>query len=93
MFWLRRKGSAAATATAVAGRGQNAGKRTVFIKAEKKGDNDGKTATAKHVRAEETVLRAKDKKRDKNPKGYVITLIATSHRKPPVFCRRVYVKF
>ena len=90
---FKEKNLAIATTTAVARRRQNTGKRTVLIKAEKESDDNGKTATAQDVRAEDTILRAKDKQCDKDPKGYVITLITTSHRKPPVFCRRVYVKF
>ena len=91
---LRRKSLAAGTAAvAVARRGKNTGKRTVLVKAEKQSDDNGKTATAKHVRAEDTVLRAENKQCDKDPKGYVVTLITTSHKKPPVFCRRGYVKF
>ena len=40
-------------------------------KAEKKRYHDGQSATAKHVRAEKSIFRAKDNKRDKNPKGSV----------------------
>lgn len=58
---FKEKALATTAATAVAGRGKDAGKRTVSVKAEKKGDNNGKSAPAKHVRAEETVLRAEDK--------------------------------
>ena len=36
-------------------------------------DDDGKSATAKHVRAEKSVFRAKHKQSDKDPKGSVAT--------------------
>ncbi len=52
----------------------------VFIQAEEQSDKNGKPATAKQVGAEDTVLRAEYEQSNENPKGYVITLVATSHK-------------
>ena len=88
---IRRKKSQSATAVAaVTRRGEDCGQRTVLVQTEKQSDNDRQATAAKNVRAEETVFRAEDKQSDENPKG-AVTLIATSHKKPPVFCRRGYV--
>ena len=83
--------AARAVAVTAAGGRKDACKRTVFIKTEEQSDDNGKPATAENVGAEDTVLRAQHEQGDKDPKGYVITLIATSHKKPPVFRRRGYV--
>ena len=72
----------------VAGRRQKGRKRAVFVKAEKQSDNNGKSAAAENVRAEDTVFRAEHEQSNKNPKGNV-TLIATSHKKPPVLAAGV----
>ena len=61
--------AAVAIAVAVARGCQNASQSAVLVKAEEKGDDNGKPATAEHVRAEDTVLRSKDKQCDENPKG------------------------
>ena len=74
-------------AFAAALRRQNRGKCSVFIKAEQQRDNDGQSAATENVRAENPVFRAENEQSDKNPKGH-ITLIATSHKIPPVFRRR-----
>ena len=70
---------ATARATTVARGREYRGKRAVFIQTVQKRDEDGKTAAAKDVRAEETVFRAKNKQSDKNPKG-AITLRTTIHK-------------
>ena len=54
----------AATTTAaatVAGRGKKGSKRTILIQAEKERYDDGQTAAAEYVRAEQSVFRAEDK--------------------------------
>lgn len=76
---------------AVATRGKKGSQRSVFIQTEKQGDDDGQAATAENIGAEEAVFRAENKQSDKDPKGDVITLGATIHKKPPVSCRRGYV--
>ena len=48
-----------AVATALTRRRQDSGKRTVFIQAVQKRDENGQAATAKYVRAEHSVFRAK----------------------------------
>jgi hypothetical protein len=75
----------------VATRGKKGSQRAVFVQAEKQGDDDGQAATAENIGAEEAVLRAENKQSDKDPKGDIITLGATIHKKPPVSCRRGYV--
>ena len=67
------------TATAVAGRGKQGRHGAVFVKAEEKGDYNGQAAAVKNVRAERAIFRAKNKQRDKNPKGYV-SLGTTIHK-------------
>lgn len=79
---------AAAITAAVTRRRQSRGERTVSVKAEQQSEDDGQTASAENVRTEYTVLRAKHKQSDKDPKGR-IALIATSHIKPPVFAAGV----
>ena len=81
---------AAAVARAATRRGEERRQRSVFIQAEKERDDYGQTATAQNVGTERAVLRTEHEQSDENPKGNV-TLIATSHNKPPVFCRRGYV--
>ena len=76
---------------AVATRSKKGSQRSVFIQTEKQGDDDGQAATAENIGAEEAVFRAENKQSDKDPKGDVITLGATIHKKPPVSCRRTYV--
>ena len=75
----------------IARRGKKGSKRSVSVQTEKQGGDDGQSATAENIGAEEAILRAEDKQSDKNPKGDVITLGATIHKKPPVSCRRGYV--
>ena len=87
---IKEKTLRLASAAAMARRRQDGGKCAVFIKAEQQSGDDGKPATVKDIRAERTVFRAEHEQSDKNPKG-VVTLIATSHNKPPVLGRRGYV--
>ena len=50
------------TATpAMAGRGKDSRQRSVFVKTEQQCDDDGQSAAAKDIRAENTVFRAEDK--------------------------------
>ena len=65
--WKRANLTAATTATAR--RGKQRGKRSIFVKAEEKGDDDGKSTTAKYIRAETTILCTENKQCNKNPKG------------------------
>ena len=74
----------------VARRRQKGRQRAVLVKAEKQSDDNGQPATAENVRAENTVLRAEHEQSTKNPKGNV-TLIATSHKKPPVLAAGVCI--
>ena len=83
--------TATAAIAVIARRGKKGSQRSVFIQTEKQGGDDGQSATAENIGAEEAILRAEDKQSDKNPKGDVITLGATIHKKPPVSCRRGYV--
>ena len=69
----RKHSTAAATAIATARRGQDGSERSVFIKAEQKRDDDGKTAAAERVGAENPVFRAEYKQSDKDPKGSITT--------------------
>ena len=69
----KEKSTAVAVARAVASRRQNGRKRTVFVQAEQKRDQDGQTATVKDVGAEHTVFRAKYEQSNENPKGSVTT--------------------
>jgi hypothetical protein len=69
--------------TAIARGRQDSRKRTILIQTEKKRRNNRQTATVENVRTENAVLRTEYKQSDKNPKGG-ITLVATSHKKPPV---------
>lgn len=82
--------TAVAVAVTVTRRRQDGRKRAVFIKAEQQRDDDGQSAAAEDVGTEHSILRAENEQCDKDPKGNV-TLIATSHIKPPVFRRRGYV--
>ena len=50
-----------AVMVAVARRGQQRSKRSVFVKAEQKRDDDGESAAAENVGAERTVFRAENK--------------------------------
>ena len=86
----KEKSLATAVAVTVTRRCQDGRKRAVFIKAEQQRDDDGQSAAAEDVGTEHSVLRAENEQCDKDPKGNV-TLIATSHIKPPVFRRRGYV--
>ena len=82
----------AATAIAtIATRSKKGSQRAVSVQTEKQGGDDGQSATAENVGAEEAVFRAENKQSDKDPKGDIITLGATIHKKPPVSCRRGYV--
>ena len=61
----------------------------LFVQTEQEREDNRQSATAEDVRTEETVFRAENKQCDQNPKGDVVTLGATIHKKPPVFRRRV----
>ena len=82
---------ATTVAGATAGGGKKGSERSVFVQAEEERQNNGQTATAEYVRAERAVFRTEYKQSNENPKGKVISLGATIHKKPPVFCRRGYV--
>ena len=79
----KSKELAVTAAVAVTRRRQNSGECAVLVKAEKQGDDNGESTTAEDVRTENPVFRTEYKQSDKNPKGG-ITLVATSHKKPPV---------
>ena len=82
--------AAAATATTTR-RSKQRSQRAVSIKTEEQSCDDRQSASAENIRAEEPVFRTENKQSDKDPKGYVTTLGATIHKKPPVSCRRGYV--
>jgi hypothetical protein len=71
-------------ATAVAGRCEQCRQSTVFVEAEKECRHDRQPTSVKDTRTEYAVFRTENKQSNKNPKGYV-SLVATIHRKPPVF--------
>lgn len=75
---LRKSAAGIAVATTVMG-GEDCAKRSVFIKAIQKRDNDGKSTAAQYVRAEAAVLRAEYEQRYEDPKGRV-TLRKASHK-------------
>ena len=50
-------------------RGKDARQSSIFVKAEEKGDDDGKSTTAKYIRAETTIFCTENKQCNKNPKG------------------------
>ena len=79
---------AVTAAVAITRRRQDSRERSVLVKAEKQSENNGKPAAAENVGAEDAVLRAEYEQSDKNPKGG-ITLVATSHIKPPVLAAGV----
>ena len=66
-------------AMAAARRGEDRRERSVFVKTEKKSNQNRQTTTAENVGAENAVFRAKYKQCNKYPKGYVVTLSATIH--------------
>ena len=74
-------------AMAAARRGENRRERSVFVKTEKKSNQNRQTTTAENVGAENAVFRAEYKQCNKYPKGD-IPLRATIHKIPPVFRRR-----
>ena len=53
--------AAVAVMVAVARRSQQRSKRSIFVKAEQKRDDDGESAAAENVGAERTVFRAENK--------------------------------
>ena len=71
---------AARVAAVVARRRQDRRQSTVFVQAVQKSDDDGKRTAAQNVRAEDTVLRAENQKRDKNPKRRVATVSKAIHK-------------
>ena len=75
-------------ATAV--RGKKGRKGSVLVKAIEQCDDDGQAAAVQYVGAEHSVLTAKHKKSNQDPKGR-ITLRKAIHIKPPMFHRRIYV--
>lgn len=83
--------TATAAVATIATRGKKGSQRAVSVQTEKQGGDDGQAATAENIGAEEAVLRAENEQSDKDPKGDIITLGATIHKKPPVSCRRGYV--
>ena len=80
------------TTTAVARRRKQRRQGTVFVEAEKECRHDGQPTAVKDTRTECAVFRTENKQSNKNPKGYV-SLVATIHRKPPVFAAgRMYFR-
>ena len=55
--------------------------RPVLIKAIQERDNYGKTATAQETAGREAVFRTEHRNSDENPKGRVIILHATIHKR------------
>lgn len=73
--------TATTAVAAIATRGKKGSQRAVSVQTEKQGGDDGQAATAENIGAEEAVFRAENKQSDKDPKGDIITLGATIHKK------------